>query len=1041
MRCNTPIRLQLAKTLCSFTFLICLLGCFLPARGEAPAEGPLLSPAQSRVLDDTEALIDQAIELSRKGEWRKNEPLLRKCLEERERVLGKESPWVGGCLLTLGASFSRRGQYQAAAQAWQRAATLFSASPIPRMRRGYLLSLQNLAVQSLQQGRYEVAEPALVSALAEAEKILKPGDSALPMILNNLGNARIGTQDYVQAERDLRRAEALYEKLTPPNVYEHARALTQLGQLHYYKGQFEQADEQFRRAQSLLQAAGAGETPAMLLPLRGLHQSALHRGRLAEAEAMVQQVLRITSATHGEESLEYIEALVAWAYFQDKSGQLDEAITTLSDAIKRHDRLQSHSVDRAVLLHLDLADYLAKRGDFLAALAQAEEAWRKQAELHREQSRSAARSLVLIGQLQAALGKSATAETSLRKGLAVASRLLPSFHPTCFEAVHALGMLLRSQGKKEEGQSHLELAAAAGEEYLRDHALVGSDEDAAEAIDSLRAQEDQVLSALLEEPTDARLLLLSLSLVLSRKGRAAEFAAHATKAAQLPASARAAAEHLRMLRRRYSTLALAGTGSGPILPHQQKLSALTKEVHDAEIELARMVPQSAASKVAAGEALLQKTLSGLPADAVLIDVVALGRYDLHKALLSQRPEREYAAFVLTPDGVISIHRLGDADTLDRAARRLHQALADRNRVPDLAVRDVTRLLYEPLRARIRERAELFVSPDGELFRVPWAVLREGSQSLIDRQEITYLTSGRDLALRGQKSAQPPEIPWTGIVIFGDPDYAHRTVADAAAKAAVQTRSLAPSGLRPAFLRRLPATRREAKEIASLFAIGTLYLGPDATEERLHAVASPSILHLATHGLFADPVLQPLNGVYSKGPRGTTTRKLALKLLELPSAPLLQSAVALAGATATNPQAGMGEDGVVTALELSGLALSNTQLVVLSACGTGLGPSRPGHGVYGLQRALLAAGAKTVVVSLWNVADAPTQELMTSYYRALLSGKGRSAALRDAALRVRQRHPHPNFWAPFISIGEESPLSGPVLRGGRPQAGIPPRQPT
>ncbi len=131
--------------------------------------------------------------------------------------------------------------------------------------------------------------------------------------------------------------------------------------------------------------------------------------------------------------------------------------------------------------------------------------------------------------------------------------------------------------------------------------------------------------------------------------------------------------------------------------------------------------------------------------------------------------------------------------------------------------------------------------------------------------------------------------------------------------------------------------------------------------------------------------------------------------------MLRSGLALAGARA-RPDATL-----VTALELTGLDLWGTQLVVLSACDTGRGEVQPGQGVYGLRRSLVVAGAETVVMSLWKVNDDSTRRLMESYYRNLLAGQGRASALREAMRSLRESRPHPHHWAPFIALGSDAPL--------------------
>jgi CHAT domain-containing protein len=132
--------------------------------------------------------------------------------------------------------------------------------------------------------------------------------------------------------------------------------------------------------------------------------------------------------------------------------------------------------------------------------------------------------------------------------------------------------------------------------------------------------------------------------------------------------------------------------------------------------------------------------------------------------------------------------------------------------------------------------------------------------------------------------------------------------------------------------------------------------------------------------------------------------------------LLRSGLALAG---FNPRKSGEEDGVLTALESAGLDLRGTQLVVLSACETGVGDVANGEGVYGLRRAFVLAGAESQLISLWKVDDIGTKEWMVKYYDKLLANAGRSDALRQTQLEFL-KHPnynHPYFWAAFILSGD------------------------
>ena len=186
------------------------------------------------------------------------------------------------------------------------------------------------------------------------------------------------------------------------------------------------------------------------------------------------------------------------------------------------------------------------------------------------------------------------------------------------------------------------------------------------------------------------------------------------------------------------------------------------------------------------------------------------------------------------------------------------------------------------------------------------------------------------------------------------------------------------------------------------------------------MSGPSILHIATHGFFLQDEQQATaeNGAATQAKDSTRLGKLVAHVEN----PLLRSGLALAGA---NQSSNGNTDGILTALEVAGLDLWGTKLVVLSACDTGVGEVKNGDGVYGLRRALVLAGAESQIMSLWAVSDLSTRDLIVGYYRALLQGTGRGEALRQAQLQMLKdkAHRHPYYWAGFIQTGEWANLEG------------------
>jgi CHAT domain-containing protein len=558
-----------------------------------------------------------------------------------------------------------------------------------------------------------------------------------------------------------------------------------------------------------------------------------------------------------------------------------------------------------------------------------------------------------------------------------------------------------------------------------------SDEDLANILLRLRTDEGILYSLASTYSADSRVRYLALSAALLRKGRSLDEISNTSRIIyrSLGQKERAKFDRLRALRVQLSALSLTGPGNLSAAHYQQRLKDMAQQGEALEAELSWSSAQLRA--LPPPSELIGRVAAALPKDGALVELVAYNKISLvtkPSSSASQAPSQlHYLAFLLFADGRTHVLDLGPAAPLDAAALRMHAALAGNAESFTPAAQALYELAFHPLTPLLGKVQRLFLSPDGQLSLVPFAALHNGHRFLVDVFDITYLTSGKELLPR------PADLPPArSVVVLADPDFSASPITPSLPTEAASALSQRSASLERFFSSvrseladqpwpPLPGTRQEAEAIQRLLPQAQLLLGPAATKKALLKLPTPGVLHIATHGFFLEdasgsPATRAVHSIGAVAEAGP---------LQPPSNPLLRSGLLLAGARSSATQSGSphSEDSWVTALEMAGLDLWGTQLVVLSACDTGRGDVKLGQGVYGLRRALVVAGAETVVTSLWKVNDKTTQELMEAYYHQLLKGQGRATALRQAMLALRRKRPHPHFWAPFIAIGRDAPLQG------------------
>jgi CHAT domain-containing protein/Tfp pilus assembly protein PilF len=933
----------------------------------------------SSILEKTKGPEDRTVALplgslaglyAKKGDYERAEAMYRRTLSIQEKASGPEDASVSLTLNFLASLLIRKGDFAQAEPLLLRALAIREKVSGPEDILVAVM-LNNLATLYDTQADYARAEPAYLRSLAIYEKNAGV-ELQITRTLNNLAALYRSTGDYAQAETLAQRALSLGEKALGPEHTDVATSLNSLGQLNFIKGDLERAAQFFRRALAIYEKALGPEHREVASALNNLAIYHQERKEFAAAEKLLQRTLAIYEKTQGTEHLEVATALDNLAVLYHEMGDGARAETFVKRALQIRERQLGDNHPSVAMALNNLAAITEAGGDYVRA------------------------------------------EPLYRRALEIEEKALGANHPTVAGFLTNLATMLWSKGDIGQAVNSLTRVAEIREHNLDYILATGSQEQKRLYLATLAGETDIAIWLHINSaPKDQQALQLAFNTILQRKGRALDAMSDqvASLRRRLNPEDRELLDQLSRARSALATLSLKGPGeTADTTQYRSEISRLEAEVQRLE---AAVSSRSAEFRVQSQPVTLERVQQAIPSGAALVEIVSYRPFE-SKAQPGKRfgPTR-YAAYVLLKEGAARWVDLGEAAPIDAEIAKLRAALRDSsNTKVKQAGRALDERVMRPVRQLLGETRMVFLSPDSELNLIPFgALVDEQNRFLVERYSFTYLTSGRDL-LRLQSPPQSRQAP----LVMADPLFGK---AVSRTPAAVAKTSKASANRRSAELASvnfiaLPGTAEEAQALGRILPNARVLTGARATEAALKAVDGPTILHVATHGFFLDKP-KPEQKVQRGVGRGGGFNEALSETLRGEN-PLLRSGLALAGA---NAGGGDDEDGILTALEASALDLWGTKLVVLSACETGIGEARKGDGVYGLRRALVLAGAESQVMSLWQVSDDATRDLMTQFYTALQTGQGRSEALRQVQLKMLKdpELSHPYYWASFIPAGD------------------------
>jgi CHAT domain-containing protein len=734
----------------------------------------------------------------------------------------------------------------------------------------------------------------------------------------------------------------------------------------------------------------------LLDPARGIPASRLQRaqrlrllgnlftglGRFAAAFSTFREAKSLLGSSE-EDGPEVEHLLATEAATSNRVHDPAQAIVLASDALRRHMVRVGRSDEFTVRCRLLLADAYEQAGALAIASSWGEAAVQAADELANapEEKFAAYFGLAWIHYATPDLDQ---ARKLLEAAIAVLEETpdLPRIMRS--SASGRLSIVLACQGHFSEAFKHWLDSEEAQEAFVKQLSVSGSENDRLTAMSWLRLSLGIGLPLALQLQDEAPgVVARAFDIVLRRQGLSVH-AARAHHQEHLGSMDPQLQEELRSTWAARDALARAELEGQSL----ERLNALARDMEEKERRLAARVSllQRSAEVDRATTATIITSLGSGSALVEFALVLTAGVRPMHDAEAQHR----YFAFVVRAgeDDAVTLVDLGTREEIDPLIQQFCEAVPESTAAVllDLGQR-LRRAVFDPIRRKIGDRRALFVIPDGALWRVPFDVLPEDDGSaLIDSFTVSYLLSGRDIVSERRSQGELGK-----SAVFGDPMY------DLAGPAPTPDTPPEREALRS--LDRfdpLPGTRAEAECVAKLIG-ADLRCGPEASKAAMECLASPLVLHIATHGFFLE--------------RGLPAPAKRRPFIEITGDededdnvnPLLQSGLAFAGANSwlsgQGAEAAAG-DGLLTAQDVGRLDLRATELVFLSACQTGLGRTTSGEGVLGLSRAFMTAGARTLVMTLWRVKDTATVLIVERFYMGLREGKARGVALREARQSIR-----------------------------------------
>lgn len=842
-----------------------------------------------------------------------------------------------------------------------------------------------VAVQFYALRMFKIAESSFMDAKSYMETNNLTEDISYLRCLSNIGLVYLGQGRMEESKQYIEDALARSEKMQGLRSASYAANLNSLAKLDQQLGKYNEAEKKFNEALDICKEIFGEASMQNAIVLNNKAMLYQDLGRYEQAVKLMQEAIASADnapkkALEGKKSFDSRRFQLNLASLLQLSKDYTSAEATFL-SIKKvfENRMQKNAPEYASLLNQLGMLYIE-----MNKMAQVEELLVKAGDIYKkkftENNTSYAKVQNDLGNFYRMQGRFDDAEKFLTKAKDINNSLLGANHPDYVKSVEDLGILYWRKKDFAMAKTHYSEAMEKSLEFINQYFPPMSEAEKTKYWDVLQPRFQRFFnyaidasdldSELLKEMYEYQIATKALLLSSTNKIKQVIFASGDQQLIN---------DYVAWIAQKETMARYYALSKEDLTKQNINLSALESQANQLEKSLSER-SKDFSQGYSNEKTGFTQVASLLNETEAIVEVIRLRGFD--KDLTS---DSRYAVMTITKGSSLpKLVVLENGNQLETRYSKFYKNAIQQREVDGYSYDQY----WSKIDPSLSGKKTIYFSPDGVYNQINVSTLKKpDGDYVLNRYDLVVLGNSKDLISPKNKKSV---VPKKEAFLLGFPDYGGDAVAA------------------------LPGTQVELATVSKIlkangYKVNSLSQA-EASEKNLKAVKGPQLMHIATHGYFlADGDVGAGNAV-------------GVNAENAKSNPLLRSGLLLAGASKTIsghaiPDLESNDNGVLTAYEAMNLSLDGTDLIILSACETGLGDVRAGEGVYGLQRAFQVAGANALIMSLWKVDDAATQALMTNFYTNWAKTNNKLKAFKQAQLQLMTKYKDPYYWGAFVMMGQ------------------------